>query len=175
MNNIMNINIYTDGAYSSKTNIGGWALISVPESVSNDNELYKFYHRDSGWEKDTTNNRMELYAMAKALQYARGLLSYADNNVQHITIYTDSAYIANAFRDKWFDKWRANNWKTSRKTPVLNQDLWETILAHYELNKYYITVAKVGGHSGNTLNELVDQMAVTARIIGAKEQGGTDD
>lgn len=170
----MVIQIYTDGAYSSKTNIGGWALISVPESVSNNNELYKFYHQDSGWEKDTTNNRMELYAMAKALQYARGLLSYADNNVQHITIYTDSAYIANAFRDKWFNKWRNNGWKTSKKTPVLNQDLWEVILSHYELNEYYITIEKVSGHAGNKWNELADQLAVTARIIGAKRQGETD-
>lgn len=167
----MYIKIYTDGAYSSKTNIGGWALISVPEVISTDNESHQYYYKDSGWEHNTTNNRMELYAMAKALQYARGMLSYENNDIQHITIYTDSAYIANAFKDKWFDKWRNNGWKTSKKTPVLNQDLWEAILLHYELNKYNITIEKVNGHAGNKWNELADQLAVAARMIGAKEQG----
>ena len=157
----MNINIYTDGAHSSKTNIGGWAFVAVEESAQHP-------IKQSGWEHNTTNNRMELYAVAKALQFARNVISY-ETPMPQVTIYTDSAYIANAFKDRWFDNWRNNGWKTSKRTPVLNQDLWEIILAHYELIQSWITITKINGHAGHAWNELADQLAVTARTVGAKE------
>ena len=157
----MTINIYTDGAYSSKTKIGGWAVLTI----QNDTVIGQM----RGWEENTTNNRMELYAVLRAIKEAYTYIPH-DNVVT--TIYTDSAYISNAFRDRWFDNWRSNGWRTSKKTPVLNQDLWESILYYYE-KLPNISIQKVEGHNGNKWNELADQLAVTARTIGAQERSAS--
>ena len=82
-----------------------------------------------------------------------------------VKIYTDSAYIANCFADKWYVKWRENGWKTSDKQPVKNQDLWTRILALYIKyhTRFDIEIIKVKSHAGNVYNEYVDAMAVTRR------------
>lgn len=148
------INIYTDGAHSSSTNVGGWSFVlTVSGNI--------FHYSD--YELNTTNNRMELLAVLNALRHVNALKTNA-------TIYTDSAYISNCFAQRWYDKWQTNGWKTSKKTPVLNQDLWEQILELYStLNlTHNIEIKKVSGHSGDDLNELADHYAVQARIEGAK-------
>ena len=94
--------IYTDGAHSSSTNYGGWAIV-VPFG----NSINIYYN----YEYDTTNNRMELTAVIQALQY----LKARPNNA---IIYTDSAYIANCISQKWYINWANNGWRTSKKTPV---------------------------------------------------------
>lgn len=164
---MIQLNIYTDGAYSSKTQIGGWAMVSVYDTYATDHNPLELNTSYNGWEPNTTNNRMELKAVYEALQFL--------NTYKHlpltVTIYTDSAYISNAFRDGWYIKWRQNGWKTSNRTPVLNKDLWEDILSLYEQLPFDIKIEKVQGHSNNIYNILADKLAVEARTKGALEYG----
>lgn len=154
----MTINIYTDGAHSSATNVGGWAIIVT----QNDQHIGQI----SDYEYDTTNNRMELKAILEALKLTRQGLSELSET---ISIHTDSAYISNCFAQGWYKLWRNNGWKTAKRTAVANQDLWEEILSWYEATPN-VQICKVSGHSGNSFNELADQLAVSARIRGAEER-----
>lgn len=158
------LNIYTDGAHSSKSNVGGWAIV-IP--TQNEERPYISY---GDWVFETTNNRMELTAILKALQYAYDHWAYEslyNAPFEGANIYTDSAYISNCFKDGWYKSWRNNGWKTSKKEPVANQDLWEAILYYYEIMPN-ITIAKVPGHSNNTWNNMADKLAVQYRINGAE-------
>lgn len=112
-----------------------------------------------GYKQDTTNNEMELMAMCTAIWFAITQLPS-----QQVTIYTDSAYIANCFRDKWYKTWQQNGWRTSRKTLVEHRSLWQTILGLYEGASDRITIQHVKSHSTNELNNLADQYAVSARL-----------
>lgn len=150
----MQLHIYTDGAYSSKTKVGGWGIVVVQDQSNSP------YYINSNWQKDTTNNRMELVALLEALKFA------SKSDFQTI-IYTDSAYIASCFSEKWYVKWKLNGWKTAKKTPVLNKDLWEEILTIYS-SCPHIDIKKIEGHSNNKWNELADTIAVKARIKGAQ-------
>lgn len=158
----MKINIYTDGAHSSKTNVGGWAIV-IPTTYEE-----RPYIAYGDWEFETTNNRMELTAVLKALDYIYSLWVYEPyhSDFEGATIYTDSAYISNCFKDGWYKLWRNNGWKTSKRAAVANQDLWEYILYYYELLPN-ITIEKVAGHSTNTYNNIADQLAVRYREAGA--------
>lgn len=126
------ITIYTDGACSnnqSNQNFGGWAAILV----------YNDYRKDiSGYEMDTTNNRMEMRAVIEALK----LLKRYD---LPICLFSDSAYIVNCINEKWYVKWKRNGWKNSKKEDVLNRDLWEELLHFYEKFRQ-IRFIKVKGH-----------------------------
>lgn len=159
----MKIEIYTDGAHSSKTNVGGWAIV-IP--TQHETPSYIAY---GDWEFETTNNRMELTAVLKALDYIYSRWCYEPYSSQFegATIYTDSAYISNCFKDGWYKVWRNNGWKTSKRASVANQDLWEWILYYYELLPN-ITITKVSGHSNNTYNNIADKYAVQYRETGAK-------
>jgi ribonuclease HI len=125
------VNIYTDGACSGnqhKTNIGGWGAIL--EYAGHEKELF-------GGEANTTNNRMEMTALLAALRTLKkpGL---------HVRVFTDSAYLLNCFRNKWYAKWKRNNWKTSKNEAVENRDLWEYLLGF--LDVYNFSFFKVKGH-----------------------------
>lgn len=125
------INIYTDGACSGNqntTNIGGWGAIL--EYNKNQKELH-------GSELNTTNNRMELSAFLYALK------SLKEDNL-HINIFSDSSYLIECFKQKWYIKWINNGWITSNKTPVENKDLWEELLS--KINKHNINFYRVKGH-----------------------------
>lgn len=137
--------IYTDGAYSSKTKKGGWAYVIV----QNDHTVCC-----NGGEVNTTNNRMELTAVLQALKICA-------NIDEHHAIYTDSAYIANCFEQKWYVKWKNNGWRNAAKEPVKNKDLWEQIFVLY--NPATISILKVEGHGNNPYNILADQKAVEGR------------
>ena len=147
------LEFYTDGAFSSKSEMGGWAAICVEDD--------QIIDKQSGYEPYTTNNRMELMAFLSALEN----IDTIETGNTKVIIYTDSAYIANCFADKWYIKWRANGWKTSDKQPVKNQDLWTRILALYiKLHeRFHIEIIKVKSHTGNKYNEMVDAMAVKCR------------
>ena len=96
------VNIYTDGTYSGnqlKTNKGGWGAVL---------EYGDFQKELSGYEIDTTNNRMELTALISALQALK-----RDN--LDIQIFSDSSYLTNCFRDKWYVKWQKNGWKNAKR------------------------------------------------------------
>lgn len=169
----MTVNIYTDGAYSSKTKVGGWAFIVQPEQFFNTSATIQYIQQNSkhNYELNTTNNRMELTALLQALQYIDTNAHYLPYDITKATIYSDSAYIVNSFKEDWHSKWKANGWRTTAKTPVKNQDLWEQILEVYERIKTFVGIAieKVEGHSDNIWNQMADELAVAAREHGAKE------
>ena len=137
------VNIYTDGACSKNPGPGGWAAILI----------YKGHEKGiSGFEPDTTNNRMELTAVIKAIQ--------ALKEPCHVTIHTDSAYIHSAFEKKWIDQWQTNGWITTAKKPVENQDLWNELLQSAQTQQ--ITWKKVKGHADDEYNNQCDMLAKTA-------------
>ena len=146
--------IYTDGACSTNGTWAGGAAIVV---LNNQKEMVDTV--GSG-ESNTTNNRMELEAVIMALSYIIGHHKDKENNI----IYTDSAYIYNCIKDKWYIKWRQNGWLTSKKTPVENRDLWEELLTFYEFCDI-INIEKVKGHSGDKYNEMVDKLAVAYKDL----------
>ena len=137
------IDIYTDGACSGNPGPGGWGVVLIYQE--NKKEL-------SGYQPETTNNRMELFA---AIQ---GLSALKESCV--VNLYSDSSYLVNAFEKHWIEKWQRNGWKTSTKSPVENQDLWKLLLIH--VRKHQVRFVKVKGHSDNQYNNRCDEMAVAA-------------
>ncbi len=135
-----NIVLYTDGACSGNPGKGGWGVIL--QYAGHEKVL-------SGGEVETTNNRMELMAVIKGLEALK-----EPCNVQ---IFSDSAYVVNAFLQGWVDSWIANNWKTSSKKAVLNVDLWQRLLK--VLTKHQVEWNKVKGHADNELNNRCDKIA----------------
>lgn len=140
------VTIYTDGACSGNPGKGGWGSILIYGDVVK--EL-------SGGEDNTTNNRMELKAVIEAL---KALKSPCD-----VEIYSDSAYVVNAFTQKWIDNWIKNNWKTADKKSVKNIDLWQELLVL--IKTHNVTFKKVKGHSDNELNERCDKLAKAYYLI----------
>lgn len=132
--------LYTDGACSGNPGKGGWGAVLIYKNVQKE---------FSGYEEHTTNNRMELTAVVEGLKKLKEPCI--------VTVYTDSAYVSNAFLNKWVDKWRVNGWKGSDKKPVLNQDLWKELLELCNINE--VSFVKVKGHSDNELNNLCDKLA----------------
>ena len=148
----MEIKIYTDGACAGNPGPGGWAAIIISENRKK--ELF-------GGEKLTTNNRMELTAAIKALEYCtkqeEGQLS-----LKQIKIYTDSNYVKDGIT-VWINNWEKNNWKTADKKNVKNVDLWKKLK---ELNKSNpVEWHWVKGHSEDPMNELADNLAKKATPI----------
>lgn len=137
------IDIYADGACSGNPGPGGWGVVLIYQE--NKKEL-------SGYQPETTNNRMELFA---AIQ---GLSALKESCV--VNLYSDSSYLVNAFEKHWIEKWQRNGWKTSTKSPVENQDLWKLLLIH--VRKHQVRFIKVKGHSDNQYNNRCDEMAVAA-------------
>jgi ribonuclease HI len=135
--------LYTDGACKGNPGPGGWAAILVTN-----NSEQEFF----GGEKDTTNNQMELTGVIQGLR--------AVHTPSRIRIYSDSAYIINAFTQNWIKTWLLNGWKTADKKPVKNQNLWHELLkltGHHQ-----VEWIKVKGHSGDKYNERCDRLAVSA-------------
>lgn len=139
------LKFYTDGAFSSKSEMGGWAAICVEDGQIIDTQ--------EGYEPYSTNNRMELMAFLSALENINTIPS---RNVC-ITIYVDSAYIYNCFKECWYQRWLRNGWKTADRQEVKNQDLWSRIIALYiKLNNHrfaYFAIEKVQAHSRQILTE----------------------
>ena len=138
--------IFTDGASRGNPGPGGWGAVVIQNEKVN--EL-------GGREDHTTNNRMELTAALKALEF---LSSYTPDPKPYTLIYTDSSYLINGIT-KWIFSWERRNWITKNKEPVLNKDLWERILELSRGKK--IEWKYVGGHSGIAGNERVDQIATS--------------
>ncbi len=134
------IEIYTDGACSGNPGPGGWGAIL----------MYKGHKKElSGYADATTNNRMELMAAIEALS--------ALTEPCGVKLYTDSAYLCDAFNKHWLQAWQRNGWVTSKKEPVLNRDLWEKLLELSEVHS--LTLVKVPGHADNDYNNRCDALA----------------
>jgi len=135
------VTIYTDGACSGNPGPGGWGAVL----------LFKDQKKEiSGGEKETTNQRMELQAVIGALESLKV-------KEWDVTVYSDSAYVVNAFEQKWLDKWQKNGWQNSKKEAVANQDLWRELLIL--TGKNHVKIVKVKGHAGNVYNERCDELA----------------
>jgi ribonuclease HI len=138
------LEVYTDGACAGNglrpRAPGGWSAV------------FSDGRRLSGGEAATTNQRMELLAAIHALREVPEGAS--------VTVYSDSAYLCNAFADDWFSGWIRRGWRNSRNEPVANRDLWEELLAL--ARRRDVQWRKVRGHAGNRLNELADRLAVEA-------------
>ena len=132
--------IYTDGACSYNPGPGGWGAIL----------MYKDTKKEiSGYNPMTTNNQMELTAVIEAL-----LMLKEPCKVQ---LYSDSAYVINAFNQDWITKWIMNDFKNSKKKPVENMELWKRLI---NLSNYHqIEWIKVKGHADNPFNNRCDELA----------------
>ena len=148
----MIIKIYTDGACTGNPGPGGWAAIILDEKDRK--EIF-------GGEKLTTNNRMELTAAIKALEYCKDKEG-KQLSLKKIKIYTDSVYLKDGIT-VWINVWEKNNWKTSDKKNVKNIDLWKKLR---ELaNSSQVEWNWVKGHSNDPLNNLADELAKKATPI----------
>jgi len=148
----MNVKIYTDGACINNPGPGGWAAIIIDENKKK--EL-------SGHEDLTTNNRMELTAAIKGLEYCEDQKKEGVS-FQKIEIYTDSVYVKDGITI-WINDWKKNNWKKSDKKKVKNIDLWKKLSKLTKLKQ--IKWIWVKGHSNNLLNDLADKLAKKAAYI----------
>ena len=138
------VRIFTDGSCDTGSREGGWGYLLIYNGSKK---------TASGYEADTTNNRMELSAAVRALE---ALKEPCD-----VTLVTDSQYLKKAFTAGWLRNWQSNGWRTASKQPVKNKDLWLELLdlanthtLHWEWTK---------GHAGHAENELVDKLALNAR------------
>jgi len=135
--------IYTDGACSGNPGPGGFA--AVLQYGEHEREI-------CGGEAATTNQRMELQAAIAALEHLK--------EPCHVMLHSDSAYLVNAFLQRWLDKWQQNGWQNSQKRPVENRDLWERLLTLAA--KHKVEWVKVAGHANNVLNNRCDRLAKAA-------------
>lgn len=135
-----NVTIYTDGACSGNPGPGGWGALLM--AGNNKKEI-------SGGKKDTTNNIMELTAVIESLK----LLKHPCK----VDLYSDSAYVVNAFLQNWIYGWMRNGWKNSNKEEVKNKELWQELLNL--TNVHDVTFHKVKGHSDNKYNNRCDELA----------------
>ena len=126
--------VHTDGACRGNPGPGGWAWAS-------------------GADAHTTNQRMEVIAVIEALR---------ENAEDPIEIVSDSNYVVKCFNDQWYLGWRRRNWKNSQGQPVANRDLWEALFALTIETERTINFRWVKGHSGDLMNDFVDQLATTA-------------
>lgn len=134
------VTIYTDGACSGNPGPGGWGAIL----------MYGDHRKElSGYEPKTTNNRMEIMAAIEAIRALKGPC--------HVKLYSDSAYLVNAFLQNWLGNWQRNGWVNSKKDPVENQDLWRELLA--VIRPHRVEWIKVKGHADNPYNNRCDELA----------------
>lgn len=135
------VTIYTDGACSGNPGPGGWGSILIYGDIKKE---------ISGGSANTTNNIMELTAVIEALKLLKRPCK--------VSVYSDSAYVVNAFNQKWIYGWIKKNWKSSSNEPVKNKELWQEL---YSLTKVHdVTFYKVKGHSNVELNNRCDELAV---------------
>jgi ribonuclease HI len=139
--------VFTDGACLGNPGPGGWAWAVVGGPFA------------SGPERRTTNQRMEVTAVLRALEELPG----------PVEVVSDSTYVVNCFRDKWWEGWLRRGWVNSARKPVANRDLWEPLIDLYR-QRGDVTFRWVKGHSGDRMNDLVDELAVAAART---QQGAT--
>ena len=133
------INIYTDGACKGNPGPGGWGALILQGDTKN--EIY-------GGEANTTNNRMEIMAVIRALRTI--------NAENEITVFTDSTYVQKGINE-WIAKWKINGWRTSNKKEVKNKDLWvqlDNLTSQLKINWIWVK-----GHSGHPENDRADYLA----------------
>jgi ribonuclease HI len=147
------ITVYTDGACRGNPGRGGWAW-AVPSG--------RFA---SGAEPATTNQRMEITAALEALR------TLTADGASDVDVVSDSTYVVNCFKDRWWQGWQRRNWKNSQNKPVANRDLWEPLIELAVSSESNVTWRWVKGHSGDPWNDRVDELATIAADRGWGETG----
>ena len=132
--------VYTDGSCLGNPGPGGWAW-AVPDGPF-----------ASGADARSTNQRMEMTAVIRALEAIEGPV--------HVT--SDSTYVVNCFRDRWWEGWKRRGWRNTAGKPVANRDLWEVLLELALDAERAVTFSWVKGHSGDEMNDRVDMLALEA-------------
>ena len=148
---IINLEIYTDGSLKKtgkQMTFGGWGFIVTRDNI-------KVYEA-AGSEYGTTNQRMELEAIRKALEYASSIR----RPNERVVIYSDSAYAINCYQQEWYINWQANGWRNANKQEVANQDLWIEIIPYFD--NFWYSFKKVKGHANVFWNEACDTLAQNA-------------
>jgi len=150
------MNIFTDGACKENARYdgiaegkGGWAYVVLTQAPGKDMEIEE---QKSGSKKGTTNQEMEIQAVAEAFE-SLGRVS------EPINLYSDSAYVINCLKDRWYDKWKSNGWLNSKMQPVKNQDTWErliNVVGNFNVNFYHIK------RNSSKFIRIVDSMAKEA-------------
>lgn len=135
------VHIFTDGACQGNPGAGGWGVVLKYGDA---------YKELSGFEPNTTNNRMELTAVLQAL--------YALREPCEVTLTTDSQYVVNGINKGWARNWQTNGWRNAKRQPVANPDLWEALLNVLQVHS--VTFVWVRGHNGHPENERCDTLAV---------------
>lgn len=145
---IPELEIYTDGSLKKvgqTLTFGGWAFLAIKDD--------KCIYGSVGGETDTTNQRMELIAVIEALKYAA-----ANRKInERVTIYSDSAYFINCYKQDWYIKWQSNGWYNSDRKPVANADLWQQIIPYFD--NFWYSFKKVKAHNNVFWNEMCDKYA----------------
>jgi len=146
-----NIQLWTDGSCNNNhkhadSGIGGWAFLIIEDG--------QIIHEDLGYKRGTTSSRMEQTAVLKGLEQIREIYK----GKIKIEVHSDSLYVVNCFREKWFMRWRETNFYG-----IKNEDLWKKIIKLYSIRRMKILFYHVKGHSGIEMNERVDYLAGEAR------------
>lgn len=147
------VDIYTDGACSGNPGIGGWCAILIYNGIEK---------TISGFNKQTTNNRMEVFAIIQGLAALKERCE--------VTIYSDSAYAVNAIENGWLESWKRNGWRTGDNKEVKNIDLWNDL--SLRMSEHHVRFVKVKGHADNEYNNLCDKTA-RAEIDKCRTASGT--
>ncbi len=147
------VDIYTDGACSGNPGIGGWCAILIYNGIEK---------TISGFNKQTTNNRMEVFAIIQGLAALKERCE--------VTIYSDSAYAVNAIENGWLESWKRNGWRTGDNKEVKNIDLWNDL--SLRMSEHNVRFVKVKGHADNEYNNLCDKTA-RAEIDKCRTTSGT--
>lgn len=146
--------VYTDGSCLGNPGPGGWAW-AVPDG-----------RYASGADPRTTNQRMEVTAALEALRALRpGALKGG------LRVVSDSTYVVNCFRQRWWAGWRRRGWKNSQGKPVANRDLWEPLIELALDPAVPVSFTWVKGHSGDRWNDVVDDLATAAAAAGTGTSG----
>ena len=149
---MMKYEMWIDGSTKNngqETTYGGWGFYMEYDGVN--------IFSANGGSYDTTNQRMELTAAIEAIKYFK---QFTKNKEAKIIIYTDSAYLFNCWKEKWYKKWEGNKWLNSKQQPVANRDLWEKLIPSFKDKT--IQFVKVKGHADNKGNIEADRLATEA-------------
>jgi ribonuclease HI len=142
--------VYTDGSSLGNPGPGGWAWAVAGGAY------------ESGAEPRSTNQRMEITAVLRALEAIQG----------PVLVMSDSTYVVNCFRDRWWEGWRRRGWKNAAGKPVANRDLWEPLIEKVVDEDRPVRFQWVKGHSGDLMNTRVDLLAVEAARTQRPSSGG---
>jgi ribonuclease HI len=148
--------VYTDGSCLGNPGPGGWAWVVPGGSFA------------SGAESHTTNQRMEITAVLEALRAHRPAGAAAPAAVE---VVSDSAYVVNCFKQRWWEGWQRRGWRNAQRKPVANRDLWEPLIELALDPGWSVSFRWVKGHSGDHWNDVVDELAATAAMAGTGVTG----